>query len=91
MYTPDELEEPPEEKDITPIVAEQQKPQKLPEMPDEKFKQNFAAYEKGIITGRKTADDVIATLSSAYALTEDQINAIKSIKTPINGEAELIE
>ncbi len=92
VYTPDELEEPTVEKDITPKASQTPaQPKALPEMANEKFMQNFAAYEKGIITGRKSVEDVIVTLSSAYALTEDQINAIKSIKAPIEGEMETVQ
>lgn len=58
----------------------------LPLMDDAKFKQNFASYESGIKSGRKTADMVIATLQSKYTLTTDQENAIRSVAAPANIE-----
>lgn len=92
VYTPDELEEPRPEIDITPkSTQEPAQPQKLPEMANEKFMQNFPTYERGILAGTNTAEKVITKLSSAYTLSEDQIAAIKSIKAPIEGQAEVIE
>ena len=58
----------------------------LPLMDEEKFKLNFVTYEKGIKSGRKTSDDVIKALVTKYTLSDDQINAIKSIPAPIEGE-----
>lgn len=58
----------------------------LPEMSNESFNKNFSSYEKGISSGRKSADQVIATLSSKYTLTAKQIKELNDIKITIEGE-----
>jgi phage recombination protein Bet len=55
---------------------------------DEDFKKNFAAWEKLIASGKKSADVIIAMVSSKGQLSENQINAIKSIEDNINDQAE---
>lgn len=58
---------------------------------DDDFKKNFPAWEKLIQSGKKTADAIIATLSSKAELTDNQINAIKSVPAPIEGQAEVVQ
>jgi hypothetical protein len=76
----------PYEREINPAPAQSNEPAQLPPMDDAVFAKNFPSYEKGIVSGRKKHDDVINTLLSKYALSNDQINAIKSIAAPIEGE-----
>lgn len=80
-----------EEKDITPRAnnVEPIRPALL-SYSDEDFKKNFPAWEKLIVAGKKTADAIIATLSSKAELTGDQISAIKSVPAPIEGQAEVV-
>jgi hypothetical protein len=86
VYTPDELETIPAEREINPAPSQSNEPVTLPPMDDEAFKKNFPVYEKGIVSGRKKHDDVINTLRIKYTLSDDQINAIKSIAAPTEGE-----
>ena len=48
--------------------------------PDDKFNENFPIWSSLISDGRKTADDVIATVSSKASLTDDQKEAIRAVK-----------
>lgn len=89
VYSPDELETITPERDVTPGAAadaELKEAPKLPPMPDEAFKGNYPTYEKGIQSGKNTAEKVISKLSLKYTLNQDQINAIKAIAPPIEGE-----
>lgn len=62
-----------------------------PLMSDEAFKVELPKWEKIIASGKKTADEIIATASTKSSLSEDQIIAIKSIAGPTNSEAEVME
>lgn len=59
----------------------------LPEMTDEKFKAESGKWKKTVSDGKKTAEQLIATLSTKYQFTEDQINQIKSWEASNNGSA----
>lgn len=96
IYTIDELQDSVvPEREINPAPSAQPQepaqPAALPLMPDENFKKNFATYEKAILTGKKTADDVIYGLSTKYTVSDDQVNALRSVVPPIQGEAEVVE
>jgi hypothetical protein len=77
-----------EEKDITPKPSnvEPIRPT-ITAYSDDDFKKNFPSWEKLIAAGKKTADQIIAMVSSKGQLSEQQINFIKSIAAPIEGEA----
>lgn len=66
------------EKEINPIHAAQ--PVQLEEYPANRFSAKFPDFEASIISGEKTADDVIGMVSTRYAMTEDQKNKIKAVK-----------
>ena len=53
----------------------------LPAMSDERFNENVQTYKNIISTGRKTPEELIATLSTKSTLTEGQKNAIKALPT----------
>lgn len=55
--------------------GEEKKPEPYPQ---EQFDKNIAGWHKLIVTGKKTADQVIAMANSKAPLTEDQIKAIKN-------------
>lgn len=75
VYTPDELDYGErKEIDITPPTEPEVK-----NYSDEDFKTNFPKWQKLILSGKKTADDVIKTVSSKTTLTDDQIAAIKAV------------
>ena len=82
IVDPDEAERIEEslEKDITPA---KEKP--LPFYPADQFDKNFPTWEAGIKAGRKSAEEVIATVSSKGILTEAQQKQIKDCEV-IEGE-----
>jgi hypothetical protein len=90
VYTPDELETVTPEREINP-ASQAQVPTALPSMDDAKFKANFPSYEAGILSGRKTHDQVIKVIQSKFTLTAEQEEAIRSVAAPINGEIEVVE
>lgn len=55
-----------------------QQPAALPECTDEKFKENEPAWRVIVATGKKTADALIATLSTKTVLSEDQKKTIRT-------------
>lgn len=57
----------------------------VPEMSEKEFNDGFPKWEKLITGGKKTADDIISMVSSKSALTDQQIEAIRSIAAPIEG------
>lgn len=70
-----------EPRDITPMAQ----PQTLsaPEAySDKKFNENFPAWEKLIVTGKKTADEIIATvgIGTKGTLSDKQKEAIRAVK-----------
>jgi hypothetical protein len=60
----------------------QQQPAALLECTADKFKENEAAWRVVVATGRKTADGLIATLSTKIILTEDQKKTIRTWQAP---------
>lgn len=52
----------------------------------QEFKEKLPMWGQLITTGKKSADAVIAMVSSKKQLTQEQIDAIKSIAAPIEGE-----
>jgi hypothetical protein len=67
------------EKDVTP-KPEQQEPKTLEYYPASDFDANFSKWQKLIITGKKTANDIIATVSTKGQLTDQQVEQIKSVQ-----------
>jgi phage recombination protein Bet len=68
------------ERDVTP----EREVKALEYYPADKFDQNFDAWAGVIESGKKSADDIIAMVSSKGALTDEQKQKIKSIEA---GEA----
>lgn len=54
----------------------------LPAMPAEKFAAESKGWEKVIAAGRKTPAEIIATVSTKYAMTDEQRAAIQAMATP---------
>jgi phage recombination protein Bet len=66
-------------KQIDPATGEITTKQKaLPPYSDEAFSKNLGAWQGLIETGKKTADQIIAMVSSKATLTEDQIYMIRA-------------
>lgn len=53
-------------------VSEPEAPKTPPAYPDDRFETNLPKWRKSITDGKKTADAVIATVSSAYTLSQEQ-------------------
>lgn len=63
------------ERDVTPTSttdAAPSQPASLPPMPEEKFNENLPTYLALIESGKKSADDILAFISTKYTLTEAQ-------------------
>lgn len=77
-------------KDITPgasQVASKSEPQGLPAYPSADFDKNLPTWGKAIQAGKKKAADVIATIGTKYALSDEQKQKINDINAPIDVEA----
>lgn len=66
-----------------PAQRSQGAPIQQPEYyPEDSFNKNFPTWKKAIESGRKTKEDVIATVESKALLTEEQIRKINEIEEP---------
>jgi len=77
VYSTDELQDYAPPRDITPARVE---PAELPEYPAERFELNLPKWRAAIEGGHNTADDVIATLTTRFTLTDEQRDTILAIK-----------
>lgn len=66
--------------------AEPTEPAVLPEYSEQDFEKNLPAWKKVIANGRRSPEDVIATVASKARLSADQIRRINNLK-PIDMEA----
>ncbi|MEE3504883.1 recombinase RecT [Pseudomonas sp. 10C3] len=85
VYSPDELE------DSTPLIRDVSPKRdaiadSLPDYPDEKLDENLPKWRKAIEEGKSSPEHLIATVSSKYTLTAEQIDSINQLK-PLEGEA----
>jgi hypothetical protein len=86
VYSPDELEEtPPTIRDVSP--ARGAAAAELPPYPDEKLAENLPKWQIAVDAGRSAPDHLIATVSSKFTLSEEQIAKIKAL-APIEGDQE---
>jgi hypothetical protein len=86
VYSPDELEEiAPTIRDVSP--ARGAAPAELPPYPDEKLAENLPKWQTAVDAGRSAPDHLIATVSSKFTLSEEQIAKIKAL-APIEGDHE---
>lgn len=75
------------EKAIDPATGEIT-PKTLPTYSDEDFEKNLPAWRKLIESGKKTAGDIIFTVSSKATMTEDQIAMVTATVVPTTIDAE---
>lgn len=76
-------------KTIDPTSGEiTNKPAELPTYSDEDFEKNLPAWRKLIESGRKTAGDIIFTVSSKATMTEEQIAMINATVAATTIDAE---
>jgi hypothetical protein len=86
VYSPDELEETaPTIRDVSP--ARGAAAAELPPYPDEKLAENLPKWQIAVDAGRSAPDHLIATISSKFTLSEEQIAKIKAL-APIEGDQE---
>jgi len=86
VYSPDELEErAPSIRDVSP--ARNAAPTELPPYPEEKLAENLPKWRVAVDSGRSAPDHLIATVSSKFTLSEEQIAKIKAL-APLEGEQE---
>jgi hypothetical protein len=86
VYSPDELEETsPTIRDVSP--ARGAAAAELPPYPDEKLAENLPKWQIAVDAGRSAPDHLIATVSSKFTLSEEQIARIKAL-APIEGDQE---
>lgn len=86
VYSPDELEETaPTIRDVSP--ARGAAPTVLPPYPEEKLTENLPKWQVAVDAGRSAPDHLIATVSSKFTLSDEQIAKIKAL-APIEGDQE---
>lgn len=74
-------------KSIDPATGEiSQKPAGLPTYSDEAFGRNLPTWREMIESGKKTADQIIAMVSSKAAMTDEQIAMVRATVTTIDAE-----
>ncbi len=87
IMEPDEAEAALEEREIAPQAAARAEPEPYP---DTDFQHNLPAWRKLIEGGKKSPDEIIATVETKGLLTQEQKKAIRDC-APIEGEAEEVE
>jgi hypothetical protein len=86
VYSPDELEESaPRVRDVSPI--REAEAAGLQPYPDEKLAENLPKWRKSVDERKSSPEHLIATISSKYTLSEQQIEQIKNL-APIEGVSE---
>ncbi|RRW68201.1 recombinase RecT [Pseudomonas fluorescens] len=86
VYSPDELEETsPTIRDVSP--ARGAAAAELPPYPDDKLAENLPKWQIAVDAGRSAPNHLIATVSSKFTLSEEQIVKIKAL-APIEGDQE---
>lgn len=60
--------------------AAEETAKKLPVYPDDKFQLRYKNFKDAVSKGRATTQEIIATISSSYILTPEQLNAILELK-----------
>lgn len=87
VYSPDELEESaPRFRDVSPVRNAEPEPANLPPYPEAKLAENLPKWQKSVDAGKSSPEHLIATISSKYALSEQQIQQINNL-APIEGES----
>lgn len=86
VYSPDELEESaPIIRDVSPTKT--RGTAELPPYPEEKLTENLPKWQIAVDAGKSSPGHLIATVSSKFTLSEEQIEKINAL-APIEGEQE---
>jgi len=91
VYTPDEIEVDAPEREINPSAQAEPARKEIDSYPKNSFLENFPKWEKLIVTGKKTAEDIISMVGSKAKLSDEQVDAIRAIPAPIDGQAEEVQ
>lgn len=83
VYTPDELDEAPVIRDVTPPRSAE--PQDLPPYPDAQLDASSEQWRERIAAKKTSPDHLINTISSKYSLSDEQKEKIRAL-APIEGE-----
>ena len=89
MPVAEELQDMAKEREPGAALASVQKiaaPVELEAYPDEKLAENLPKWRTAVEAGKSSPEHLIATVSSKYTLTAEQIDAINGLK-PLEGEA----
>jgi hypothetical protein len=80
VYTPDEMEDVPNDPTIVATVqpARAEKPAELPHYTDAAFADNLPKWREIIAAGKKSADDLIAMLQTKARFTPEQLASIRA-------------
>jgi hypothetical protein len=85
VYSPDELEESaPRVRDVSP--SRETEPATLPPYTDAQLAENLPKWQKAVDGGKSSPEHLIATITSKYTLSEEQIDQINNL-APIEGES----
>ena len=89
VYTPDEMEELPNDPTIvaTVVSKREEKPAELPLYTDASFEENLPKWRELIATGKKSADGLIAMLQTKARFTEDQLKNIREKPAEVQNQA----
>lgn len=80
VYTDDELDNVPRE--INPL-KDDKATQSKPVYPDDQVIKNMPAWQKAIDSGKKSPDDIIATIETKYSMTIDQKQRIDALAADV--------
>ncbi|PYD15823.1 hypothetical protein DND58_01635 [Pseudomonas syringae pv. pisi] len=89
MPVAEELQDMAKEREPAAALVSVQKidaPTELPAYPDEKLAENLPKWREAIEAGKSSPEHLIATVSSKYTLTTEQVDAINQLK-PLEGAA----
>jgi len=79
----EEAQDIPVERDVTPPRQEESQPALPPQYPQDQFEANSPKWIEMISAGKKTADDVIKTVSTKGELTEDMKAALYAAEAEV--------
>lgn len=82
IYDPDEADRIIEMGDVHIVESEtvRDEPKPNPEYQQESFDKSFPEWERMILEGSKTSQDIVTTLTSTYTLTKEQEEKILAVK-----------
>lgn len=79
VYSADELEER-TEREVNPMPQQGASEPKLERYSDESFNDNFKKWKAVVLSGRRSAQEIVDTVSSKYELSEEQTRRILDIE-----------